>query len=131
MEHTEWNSGASHAMPDETPETVVLSWAQLKKDASGLVPVVVQDVKNRQVLMMAYMNQEAYEATLQTGLMTYWSRSRKELWLKGETSGHFQQVKELYIDCDQDTILALVDQTGAACHTGHRSCFYRKLGGSN
>ena len=74
--------------------------------------------------MVAYMNQEAYEKTLETGTMTYWSRSRNELWVKGMTSGHFQYVKELRIDCDRDTLLAKVEQTGAACHTGNHSCFY-------
>jgi len=75
--------------------------------------------------MVAYMNQEAYEATLRTGVMTYWSRSRRQLWVKGETSGHFQYLKELRVDCDNDTLLARVAQIGAACHTGNRSCFYR------
>jgi len=108
-------------------EKVTLSFAQLKKGPDGLVPVIVQDHENGMVLMMAYMNQEAYEQTLATGRMTYYSRSRKALWLKGETSGHFQYVKELRIDCDNDTILAVVEQVGAACHTGNRSCFYRIL----
>ncbi len=108
-------------------EKCSLSWEELKKNSDGMVPVIVQDAENDEVLMMAYMNQEAYERTLQTGRMTYFSRSRKSLWIKGETSGHFQDVKELRIDCDNDTILAKVFQTGAACHTGNRSCFYRKL----
>lgn len=77
--------------------------------------------------MMAYMNEEAYEQTLREGMMTYWSRSRQELWRKGDTSGHYQYVKSLDIDCDRDTILAKVEQIGAACHTGHRSCFYTNL----
>ena len=109
-------------------ERVSLAWTQLKKDAAGLVPVVVQDDETDEVLMVAYMNEEAYNRTLQTGRMTYFSRSRRSLWIKGETSGHFQDVKELFIDCDEDTILARVKQTGAACHTGHHSCFYRVLG---
>ena len=109
------------------PEQVVLSWDELKKDGAGLVPVIVQDAADGTVLMMAYMNQEAYETTLRDKRMTYWSRSRSELWIKGMTSGHFQYVKELRIDCDNDTILALVEQVGAACHTGNRSCFYRNL----
>ena len=108
-------------------EKCSLSWEELKKNSDGMVPVIVQDAENDEVLMMAYMNQEAYERTLQTGRMTYFSRSRKSLWIKGEMSGHFQDVKELRIDCDNDTILAKVFQTGAACHTGNRSCFYRKL----
>ena len=104
-----------------------LSWEDLKKNSDGMVPVIVQDAENLEVLMMAYMNREAYEHTLTSGRMTYYSRSRQALWIKGETSGHFQDVKELRIDCDNDTILAMVHQTGAACHTGNRSCFYRKL----
>lgn len=104
---------------------IQLSWEELKKGPDGLVPVIVQDCENSEVLMLAYMNREAYERTLATGQMTYWSRSRSELWIKGMTSGHFQKVQELRIDCDNDTILAKVWQTGAACHTGNRSCFYR------
>ena len=111
----------------EQTQTVSLGWDDLKKGADGLVPVIVTDYVNQEVLMLAYMNREAYEQTLQTGTMTYYSRSRQELWIKGMTSGHFQYVKELRIDCDNDTILAKVEQIGAACHTGNRSCFYRKL----
>ncbi|MGM9940391.1 MAG: phosphoribosyl-AMP cyclohydrolase [Bulleidia sp.] len=94
---------------------------------NGLVPAVVQDVDTKEVLMLGYMNKESLAKTLETGLATYWSRSRNELWTKGETSGHFQHVKEIRIDCDEDTLLLLVKQDGAACHTGHRSCFYRNL----
>lgn len=97
----------------------------IKWDAKGLVPVVVQDEKTRDVVMVAYMNEEAYNLTVQTGKAHYWSRSRNQLWLKGETSGHFQMVKGIYLDCDNDTILLVVDQTTAACHTGYWSCFYR------
>jgi len=104
-----------------------MSWPEFKTDANGLLPVVVQDYKTLEVLMVAYMNREAYEMTIRTGKMTYWSRSRKELWVKGLTSGHFQYVRELLIDCDNDTILAKVLQVGAACHTGNRSCFYRSM----
>jgi phosphoribosyl-AMP cyclohydrolase len=94
----------------------------------GLVPVIAQDFRTNEVLMLAYMNRESWLATLATGKATYWSRSRKSLWLKGESSGHVQQVKEIYIDCDDDTILLKIDQVGgAACHTGYRSCFYRRL----
>ncbi|MBR2764599.1 MAG: bifunctional phosphoribosyl-AMP cyclohydrolase/phosphoribosyl-ATP diphosphatase HisIE [Blautia sp.] len=100
---------------------------KFKKDASGLVPVVVQDYQTDEVLMVAYMDKEAYETTLRTGRMTYYSRSRQEQWVKGLTSGHFQYVKELAVDCDRDTLLARVDQIGAACHTGNRSCFYTTL----
>ena len=112
-------------------EEVFLAWEELKKGADGLVPVIAADHETNEVLMLAYMNKEAYEKTLKEGRMTYLSRSRNELWTKGLTSGHFQYVKELRIDCDNDTILALVDQVGAACHTGNRSCFYRKLAGES
>ena len=102
-------------------------WEDFKKNSDGMVPVIVQDYRTQEVLMMAYMNEEAYEQTLREGMMTYWSRSRQELWRKGDTSGHYQYVKSLDIDCDRDTILAKVEQIGAACHTGHRSCFYTNL----
>ncbi len=100
---------------------------ELKKGADGLVPCIVQDYSTGEVLMMAYMNEEAYMRTLRTEKMTYYSRSRKQLWVKGETSGHFQFVKQLCIDCDNDTLLAKVKQIGVACHTGNYSCFYRDL----
>lgn len=102
-------------------------WKDFKKNNDGMVPVVVQDYKTSEVLMVAYMNQEAYESTLKTGKMTYFSRSRNELWLKGATSGHYQYVKSLTADCDMDTILAKVSQVGAACHTGSRSCFFNTI----
>ena len=106
---------------------VHLGWEELKLNSDGMLTVVIQDVVTDEVLMVAYMNQEAYEKTLETGTMTYWSRSRNELWVKGMTSGHFQYVKELRIDCDRDTLLAKVEQTGAACHTGNHSCFYTEI----
>lgn len=96
----------------------------------GLIPVVVQDEKTNEVLMLAYMNQESFQKTLETGLATYWSRSRQELWTKGETSGHYQHVHKILIDCDEDTLLLKVKQDGAACHTGHYSCFYRDIDGN-
>jgi phosphoribosyl-ATP pyrophosphohydrolase/phosphoribosyl-AMP cyclohydrolase len=102
-------------------------WESLKKNSEGMVPVIVQDYRTDQVLMLAYMNEEAYNKTLQTGKMTYFSRSRNQLWLKGETSSHFQYVKSLYADCDLDTILAKVKQVGAACHTGSYSCFFNEI----
>lgn len=108
-------------------EKIRLSWEELKLNSDGMLPVVVQDAKDGTVLMVAYMNKEAYEQTLSTGRMTYWSRSRNELWVKGLTSGHFQYVKSLAIDCDNDTLLAKVEQVGAACHTGNYTCFYREL----
>ncbi len=100
---------------------------EVKFDENGLIPVVTQDYMSNEVLMVAYMNREALEKTLESGLATYWSRSRKKLWLKGETSGHFQTVKSLSLDCDGDTILLKVEQKEAACHTGHCSCFFREL----
>ena len=103
------------------------SWDDFKKNNDGLVPVVIQDYKTNEVLMMAYMNEEAYNRTLQSGKMCYYSRSRKEQWLKGETSGHYQYVKSLTADCDMDTILAKVSQVGAACHTGSYSCFFNEI----
>lgn len=104
-----------------------IPFSEFKTNADGLVPVVVQDYKTSEVLMLAYMNEEAYNMTIKTGKMTYFSRSRNELWIKGETSGHYQFVKKLSIDCDKDTILAKVHQLGAACHTGNYSCFYTEL----
>ncbi|RLA75863.1 MAG: phosphoribosyl-AMP cyclohydrolase [Deltaproteobacteria bacterium] len=96
----------------------------------GLIPAVVQDYETGEVLMVAFMNEEAWRKTLETGKATYWSRSRRELWTKGATSGNFQEVKEIYIDCDNDTVLLKVIQHGgAACHTGYRSCFFRRLEG--
>ncbi len=94
----------------------------------GLVPVIAQDAASGEVLMMAYMNEEAWQKTLETGEVHYWSRSRKKLWHKGGTSGHVQKVRSIRLDCDSDTVLALVEQVGgAACHTGYRTCFYREL----
>ncbi len=104
-----------------------ISFDQFKTDDNGLVPVIVQDYLTNQVLMLAYMNEEAFEQTLRTGKMTYFSRSRQCLWVKGETSGHFQYLKSLHLDCDQDTLLAKVAQIGPACHTGSQSCFFREL----
>ena len=104
-----------------------LSFKDFKLNSDGLIPVVVQDYVNNEVLMVAYMNEESYNMTVDTGIMTYFSRSRRELWIKGATSGHYQYVSSLDIDCDNDTILAKVRQIGAACHTGNRSCFYRNL----
>ena len=99
----------------------------LKWDDKGLVTVVVQDVDSNEVLMVAWANREALERTLDEGRMVYWSRSRQELWRKGDTSGHVQHWEQLRVDCDADVILARVHQEGAACHTGERSCFFRSL----
>ncbi len=104
-----------------------IKWEEFKLNSDGHVTVVVQDYKTDEVLMVAYMNEEAYNMTLKTGKMTYYSRSRQELWVKGETSGHYQYVKSLTADCDKDTILAKVSQIGAACHTGAHSCFFNEI----
>ncbi|MBD5135855.1 MAG: bifunctional phosphoribosyl-AMP cyclohydrolase/phosphoribosyl-ATP diphosphatase HisIE [Lachnospiraceae bacterium] len=104
-----------------------MKFSDFKLNSDGHLPVVVQDYKTNEVLMMAYMNEEAFNTTIKTGRMTYYSRSRKELWVKGLTSGHFQYVKSLTIDCDNDTLLAKVKQIGAACHTGNRTCFFNTL----
>jgi phosphoribosyl-AMP cyclohydrolase len=93
----------------------------------GLIPVIVTDHETGQVLMLAYMNEESYQLTLETKTMHYWSRSRNELWHKGATSGHYQQVKSIKTDCDLDTLLISVEQMGAACHTGEYSCFFNKI----
>ncbi len=105
----------------------MISFSEFKLDSNGLIPVIVQDYRSNEVLMLAYMNEEAYNKTIVGGRMTYYSRSRQELWLKGETSGHFQYIKELTLDCDNDTILAKVLQIGPACHTGKQSCFHQEL----
>jgi phosphoribosyl-AMP cyclohydrolase len=97
--------------------------ARLKRDAAGLIPAIAQQFDTREVLMLGWMDDEALHRTLTTGRCTYWSRSRQEYWVKGETSGHFQFVKSVALDCDGDTVLVLVDQRGAACHTGDRTCF--------
>lgn len=104
-----------------------LKWADFKKNSDGMVPVIVQDYRTDEVLMLAYMNEEAFDHTIHSGRMTYYSRSRQELWVKGLTSGHIQYVKSLTADCDYDTILAKVSQVGAACHTGNRSCFFNDI----
>jgi phosphoribosyl-ATP pyrophosphohydrolase/phosphoribosyl-AMP cyclohydrolase len=122
---------AKHALKAEGINVNVfessLSFSEFKLDSNGLMPVIVQDYRSGKVLMLAYMNEEAYNKTITFGRMTYYSRSRQCLWLKGETSGHYQYVKELTLDCDKDTILAKVLQIGPACHTGSESCFYTEL----
>lgn len=100
---------------------------ELKFDEKGLIPAIVQDAKSGDVLMIAYMNKESLEVTLREGRTCFYSRSRKELWRKGDTSGHIQKVKEICYDCDADALLVKVEQTGVACHTGAWSCFYRKI----
>ena len=99
---------------------------------NGLVPAIVQDYETGEVLMLAFMNEEAWQETLKTGTATYWSRTRQELWVKGQSSGNVQHVREIRIDCDDDTVLLKVEQVGgAACHTGHRSCFFKKVEGGS
>ena len=100
--------------------------------SGGLIPTVVQDFETSEVLMLAFMNEDSWRETLKTGRATYWSRTRQELWVKGKTSGHVQWVREIRIDCDDDTVLLKVDQVGeAACHTGYRSCFFKKVEGDS
>lgn len=99
----------------------------LKFDKNGLIPAIIQDFKTKDVLMVAYMNEESLRRTLKNGKTCFWSRSRKEYWVKGQTSGHFQFVKSVFYDCDLDALLIKVRQVGVACHTGNRSCFYRKI----
>lgn len=101
--------------------------ATLKYDSNGLIPAIAQDIESGDVLMMAWMNAEAVAKTLETGRVTYWSRSRQAFWIKGETSGHAQELVEFTFDCDSDCILVMVRQTGPACHTNRRSCFYRAV----
>lgn len=100
---------------------------ELKFNEQGLIPAIVQDAETGDVLMMAWMNREALQRMMQTGYATYWSRSRQKLWVKGETSGHFQKVVGVFVDCDADVILLKVHQVGAACHEGFRSCFFRRV----
>lgn len=109
----------------------IMDFSEFKTDEKGLIPVIVQHYKTQEVLMMAYMNEESFDQTIKTGRMTYFSRSRQCLWVKGEISGHFQYVRSLTIDCDKDTLLAKVDQVGAACHTGNPTCFFQPLVGSD
>lgn len=107
--------------------TVKFDASTLRYDSAGLMPCIAQDHATGEVLMLAYMNAAAVAQTLETGRVTYWSRSRAAFWVKGETSGHVQKLVELRIDCDRDCLLALVDQTGPACHTNRRSCFYTAI----
>ncbi len=106
---------------------MTVSISEIKFDVNGLVPAIVQDAETKQVLMMAYMNQESLQLTFEKGETVFWSRSRNKLWHKGATSGNVQHVVEVRVDCDADTLLILVNPAGAACHTGERSCFYRDL----
>ena len=119
---TDYSPPLTGAAQDETPEL------RPRFNADGLIAAIAQDAASGDVLMLAWMNAEALAATLATGRATYWSRSRGELWVKGETSGHTQEIVEVRVDCDQDAVLLRVRQTGGACHTGRDSCFYRTVG---
>ena len=136
MKQLAWIQGSQMYFPRKEPYKMSneakplnskMSFDEFKLNSDGMLTVVVQDHKTNEVLMVAYMTKEAYDKTIETGIMTYYSRSRDELWIKGETSGHYQYVKDLYIDCDRDTLLAKVKQIGAACQTGNYSCFYTDL----
>ena len=129
---------ATSSLPDSTssltyagePVTPLdFASVSLKYDADGLIPCVVQQEETGEVLMVAWMNEESLRLTLETGTTWFWSRSRQELWNKGATSGNMQQLRRLLVDCDADTLVAVVDSPGPACHTGHRSCFFRELVG--
>lgn len=120
-------SSADYVYAGEAAAPVALDVARVKFDAAGLVPCVVQQEGTGEVLMVAWMNEESLGLTIKTGTTWFWSRSRQELWNKGATSGNMQQVKHLLVDCDGDTLVAVVDSPGPACHTGHRSCFFREI----
>jgi phosphoribosyl-AMP cyclohydrolase len=104
---------------------------QLKYDSNGLIPAIIQERSTGRVLMMAYMNRESLQKTIETGKTWFWSRSRKKFWMKGETSGHVQIVRDISFDCDADCVLIQVEQTGAACHEGYKSCFFRSIAGDD
>jgi phosphoribosyl-AMP cyclohydrolase len=108
----------------EDPQRII---DKVKFDEKGLVPAITQDINTKEVLMVGYMNRESLKLSMETGFCIYWSRSRGKLWKKGETSGNLQYIKEIYYDCDGDALLFMIDQKGAACHTGNRSCFFRRL----
>ena len=131
MDFNEFKEICSDAGIRMTSFESILDFSEFKLNSDGLIPVVVQDYKTNEVLMLAYMDEEAFDNTVKTGRMTYFSRSRKSQWIKGETSGHYQYVKSLSIDCDKDTLLAKVEQIGAACHTGNHSCFYTTIVGAD
>ena len=120
-------NGADYTYAGEAPDPVSLDGVNVKFDGNGLVPCVVQQEGTGEVLMVAWMNAESLALTIKTGTTWFWSRSRQELWNKGATSGNMQQVKHLLVDCDADTLVAVVDSPGPACHTGHRSCFFREI----
>jgi phosphoribosyl-AMP cyclohydrolase len=116
---------AFHSAKQEKTQMLQLDFS---KSQDGLIPAIAQDWQTGEVLMLAYINQEAWQKTLDTGIATYWTRSRKKLWVKGESSGNIQRVKEILVDCDLDTVIFKIEQVGeAACHEGYRSCFFRRL----
>ncbi len=124
--------GALFSTPSHDYLTIVMISLDFNKTPDGLLPAIVQDHHSGEVLMLAYVNKEAWEKTLETGKAYYWSRSRNKLWLKGETSGHVQNIHQILVDCDDDTVVYKVEQLGgAACHTGHRTCFYRRIDGDD
>ena len=131
MDFNEFKEICADAGIQMTSFESMMDFSEFKLNSDGLIPVIVQDYKTNEVLMMAYMNEEAFDNTVKTGRMTYYSRSRQCQWVKGETSRHFQYVRSLAMDCDKDTLLAKVDQVGAACHTGNRSCFYTTIVGAD
>ena len=102
-------------------------WQKIKFAENGLIPAIAQSIETKEILMLAYMNQESLIKTLQTGKIHYWSRSRQKIWLKGETSGHLQFLEQIYLDCDGDTLLLLIKQIGPACHTGKPNCFFQQI----
>ncbi len=120
-----YKENMANLKPEEKND--IKSLKELKYDDKGLIPAIVQDYKTGEVLMIAYMNEDSLKETIKIKKTCFWSRSRQEYWVKGETSGHFQFVKGIYYDCDKDALLIKVRQVGAACHTENRSCFYRKL----
>lgn len=130
MDFNEFKNICSKESIKMTSFESIMDFSELKLNSDGLLPVIVQDYKTNEVLMLAYMDEDAFEHTIKSGRMTYYSRSRKQRWIKGETSGHFQYVKTLTVDCDRDTLLAKVDQVGAACHTGNRTCFFQQIVGN-
>ncbi len=131
MDFNEFKDICTDAGIQMTSFESMIDFSEFKLNEAGLIPVIVQDYRTNEVLMMAYMNEEAFENTVKTGRMTYYSRSRQCQWVKGETSGHYQYVKSIAADCDKDTLLAKVEQIGAACHTGNRSCFYTTIVGTD
>ena len=127
MTKSKISAGGGSAFGGKNEKLKVKRLPKLKFDEEGLIPVIIQDYNTREVLMLAYMNKESLKRTLRLGKTCFWSRSRRQYWVKGETSGHFQFIKSIAYDCDGDALLIKVRQVGVACHTGNRNCFYRKI----